>query len=76
MAKGIIESRGHAGEGETALLLFLEPKNVKMSKAVDETWPEGGISKSGVNGYPTKATKSKGRALYNFLVKKIAERIV
>jgi creatinine amidohydrolase len=65
----ITETPGHAGEGETSLMLFIDPKSVKMGKAVDELWPEGGVSKSGVNGYPSKATKAKGKKLLDYLVK-------
>jgi creatinine amidohydrolase len=75
LEKGIVETGGHAGEGETSLMLFLDPKTVNMKRAVDECWPEGGISKSGVNGWPTKATKAKGRALFKFFVKKMKEQL-
>ena len=75
MKRKIIDGRGHAGEGETSLMLFLEPKNVKMNKAVDEIWPADRAGKSGVNGYPTKATKDKGKALYKLFISEIAKEI-
>ncbi|MBU4124158.1 MAG: creatininase family protein, partial [Nanoarchaeota archaeon] len=62
----ITETGGHAGEGETSLMLYLDPKNVQMDKAVDEPWPEdttNGISESGSDGFPTKATAEKGKLL-------------
>lgn len=77
--KKIIETEGHAGEGETSLMLFLDEKNVKMSKAVDEEWPENykdvGISKSGVCGWPTKSTKEKGKKLFEFHVSELRRYI-
>jgi creatinine amidohydrolase len=74
--EGIVETGGHAGEGETSLMLLFDPKTVRMSRAIDEYWPEGGISKSGVNGHPTKATKSKGKALSQFYIRMLKERLI
>lgn len=76
---GITETRGHAGEGETSLLLYLDPKSVNMYKAVDDKWPENfnevGINKSGVNGQPTKATAEKGKKLLEFYQDKLAKAL-
>ena len=67
---GILETGGHAGEGETSLALLFDSENVHMDKAVDEKWPENytevGISPSGVDGYPTKATLEKGKKMLEF----------
>ncbi|MDD5416634.1 MAG: creatininase family protein [Candidatus Aenigmarchaeota archaeon] len=75
--KGIIETGGHAGEGETSIMLYIDKKNVNMKRAVNERWPsnfkEIGISKSGVDGYPTKATQVKGKKMLLFMQKKLKE---
>ena len=73
--KRIVETGGHAGEEETSLMLLFDPETVNMRRAVDECWPEVGISKSGVNGYPTKATKAKGKALFSFFVNELKEQL-
>ena len=71
------ETLGHAGEGETSLALLFDSNSVHMDKAVDETWPEDyekeGISPSGVNGYPTKATIEKGQKLLGFYKEKLKQ---
>jgi creatinine amidohydrolase len=76
---GITESTGHAGEGETSLILFLDSKNVKMEKASDQKWIENNndkkISRSGVDGKPTKATVQKGRKLVEFYRNKLEEAL-
>lgn len=76
---GITETGGHAGEGETSFILYLDPKTVKMDKAVDEDWPEnwkdGRISESGVHGRPTKATAEKGKKLLEFYIQKLREAL-
>jgi len=64
---------GHAGEGETSVMLYLVPKLVKMGRAVDEKWPEGGISRSGVNGSPTKASKQEGKRLFGSYVTEVGK---
>lgn len=77
---GLIESGGHAGEGETSLMLYLDSENVKMNKAVDEEWPDNwkeiGITKSGSSGYPTKATARKGKKLFEFQKKRLRESLL
>ena len=71
----ITESPGHAGEGETSMMLVIDPEHVKMDKCVDEKWPEGGVSKSGVNGYPSKATKEKGEKLLDHYAAAVDEAL-
>jgi len=72
---GITESTGHAGEGETSLMLYLDPEHVKMNKAVDENWPENysevGISKSGAHGRPKNGSVEKGKKLLEFYRKSL-----
>jgi len=76
---GITESVGHAGEGETSLMLYLDSECVKMKKAIDEKWPENynelGISKSGINGKPTMATVEKGKKLLEFYRQKLKKAL-
>lgn len=76
---GITESTGHGGEGETSLMLYLDPENVKMDKAVDDEWPENysevGISKSGAHGKPTKGTAEKGKKLLDFYRERLREAL-
>lgn len=69
----------HACEFETSLMLALKPELVDMSKAVRE-YPEqpklygkssislGDLSKSGVYGDATKATKEKGEKMLDLFV--------
>ncbi|MFH0986998.1 MAG: creatininase family protein [Candidatus Micrarchaeota archaeon] len=71
----IISSTGHAGEGETSLMLYLDRKNVKMARAVDERWPKKGVSKSGVDGWPSKATATKGKKLFKLYVEMVKEAL-
>ncbi|MEE8168316.1 MAG: creatininase family protein [Candidatus Hydrothermarchaeales archaeon] len=66
----------HACESETSLMLYLHPKKVKMEKAVDEEieirdYRLDALKKteSGVWGCPTKATREKGKRIFE----KIAE---
>lgn len=69
---GILETEPyHACEAETSLMLYLHPEKVDMSRAVDEEIVEDKYAvrglkktKSGVFGYPTKASKEKGKALF------------
>ncbi len=76
-SKDILESTPfHAGEAETSLMLFLRPDKVHMEKAVDENIEFEKFSmtssvkrtESGVWGSPTKATKDKGRRLFDRIV--------
>jgi creatinine amidohydrolase len=64
----------HACEAETSLMLYLHPEKVDLSKAIDEEVKKEKFSinlkktKSGVFGAPTKATREKGRLLFNRIV--------
>ncbi len=78
--EGIIETGGHGGEGETSLMLFIDPDSVKMERAVNDIWPRKGpghmTSESGVDGYPSKATKEKGKLMLEFYIQKLKEATV
>jgi len=76
----------HAEEIETSLLLYLAPDTVKMDKAVREypsipdnmsykfiPWKQ--LTRSGVIGDPTVASKDKGRKIFEEVVNKIIEAI-
>ncbi|MHA1607515.1 MAG: creatininase family protein [Candidatus Freyarchaeota archaeon] len=72
----------HACEAETSLMLFLKPELVHMDKATDEVpqsppflvTPTGRPwMKTGVMGYPTKATKEKGEQLFTLMVNRLIE---
>lgn len=76
----------HACEFETSLMLAIKPEVVHMEKAVKEypnkpllygksTISLGDLSKSGVYGDPTKATKEKGEKLLNIFTEKIVDII-
>ncbi len=73
----IIETEAfHACEAETSLMLHLHPEKVEMEKAVDEeiehlAYDGRGIKRtdSGVWGYPTRATKAKGKAILDRIAK-------
>ncbi|RMF91016.1 MAG: creatininase family protein [Methanobacteriota archaeon] len=66
----------HACEAETSLMLHLHPDKVDMSKAVDEKieleefsmTASVKLTESGVWGTPTKATKEKGKLLFERIV--------
>ncbi len=66
----------HACEAETSLMLYLYPEKVKMEKAVDEepTFEKYSLksnikpSKSGVFGYATKASREKGRRIFERII--------
>ncbi|MDO8627632.1 MAG: creatininase family protein, partial [Candidatus Diapherotrites archaeon] len=85
--KKIIESENdwHSGEHETSEMLFLAPELVDMKKAIKENpkFPEKVSSPkeymkanpSGVNGNPLKATKAKGKKLFEAAVKGLIEKI-
>jgi creatinine amidohydrolase len=78
---------GHAGEGETSMMLRVAPELVNMSRAkghipelpthVQVKWLFREITPYGVTGDPTKATSEKGilmwDALVNHLVKFVEE---
>lgn len=72
----------HACEFETSLMLAVKPELVKMDEAVSEypakpplygksTISLGELSKSGVFGDATKATKEKGERMLNHFVKEM-----
>jgi creatinine amidohydrolase len=69
----------HACEAETSLMLYLYPEKVSMDKAVDEKIETDRFSakaslkptKSGVFGSPTKATKEKGKTLFERIVEEL-----
>ena len=69
---------GHAGEGETSIMLNVAPELVNMGKArghipnlpkhVGVKWLFKEITPYGVTGDPTKATSEKGVLMWNALV--------
>lgn len=77
----------HACEFETSLMLALKPEMVDLSKAVRE-YPKkpklygkssislGDLSKSGVYGDATKATKEKGKKMLNIFVPEMEQLIL
>ncbi len=73
----------HACEAETSLMLYLRPEKVNMRRAVDEkiefekfsTGSSLKKTKSGVFGSPTKATKEKGKKLFDRIVEELVEFI-
>jgi creatinine amidohydrolase len=79
----IMESeRYHACELETSLMLYLYPNKVDLKKAVDEEiivdkYAVNGLSKtkSGVWGSPTRATKEKGKYIYQHIVNEFSAYI-
>ena len=69
---------GHAGEGETSMMLRIAPDLVNMSKAkghipmlpehVQVKWIFHEVAPYGVTGDPTKATSEKGILMWDVLV--------
>ncbi len=69
---------GHGGEGETSISLHCIPDLVDMQHArgmipevesnVKELWDFSELTEYGATGAPEKATKEKGRAMYDVLV--------
>jgi creatinine amidohydrolase len=81
LPKGTFEAwggLGHAGEGETSIMLKVAPELVNLSKArghiptlpehVQVKWLFKEITPFGVTGDPTKATSEKGILMWNALV--------
>ncbi len=81
LPKGTFEAwggLGHAGEGETSIMLRVAPELVNLSKAnghipklpehVQVKWLFKEITPFGVTGDPTKATSEKGILMWNALV--------
>lgn len=69
---------GHAGEGETSIMLYIKPELVNMGQAigvlpdlpehVQYKWVFNEITPYGTTGDPTKATKLKGSQMSDALV--------
>ena len=77
----------HADEFETSLMLAIRPQLVNMRKAVSEypakpdlygksTISLGHLSKSGVFGDPTKASKEKGNVMLDIFINKISKLLL
>jgi creatinine amidohydrolase len=76
---------GHGGEGETSMMLRVDPSLVDMEKAkgvvpdlpkhVDWKWTFDEITPYGVTGDPTKATAEKGAAMNDALVKLMVDLV-
>jgi creatinine amidohydrolase len=76
---------GHGGEGETSMMLKINPNLVNMKKArgvvpelpsyLEWKWTFNEITPYGVTGDPTKATVEKGKRMENALVKHTVEII-
>jgi creatinine amidohydrolase len=73
------EGGSHADEGETSMLLYIDPSSVDMTKAVKDYNPDGGpltrnpkgkgtYSPTGIWGDPTLATRDKGKIYVEALV--------
>jgi creatinine amidohydrolase len=81
------EAGSHADEGETSMLLYIDPASVDMTKAVKdcdtkEKGPltrdpkgQGVYSPTGIWGDPTLATREKGERLCEALVKIVLDDI-
>jgi creatinine amidohydrolase len=79
------EGLGHAGEGETSMMLRVEPDLVDMEKAIGVVpdlpayiqvkWTFNELTPHGVTGDPTKATNKKGAKMSDALVKHLVEFI-
>jgi len=76
---------GHAGEGETSMMLRVDPSLVDMSRAqgvvpdlpehVEWKWRFNEITPYGVTGDPTKATPEKGRLMNDALVDLLVDQV-
>ena len=74
---------GHAGEGETSMMLAVSPELVEMDRArgvvpylplhVQVKWNFDELTPYGVTGDPTKATEGKGRLMRDALVELLVE---
>ncbi|MBA7600339.1 Creatinine amidohydrolase [subsurface metagenome] len=75
--------QGHAGEGETSMMLAVAPELVEMDRArgvvpdlplhVQVKWNFDELTPYGVTGDPTKATEGKGRLMRDALVELLVE---
>ena len=76
---------GHGGEGETSMMLHVDPQLVDMSKAkgvvpslpanVEWKWLFHEITPYGATGDPTKATVKKGKLMNDALVNLLVQRV-
>ncbi len=86
LPKGTFEAwggLGHAGEGETSMMLRVAPELVNMSKAkghipvlpehVQVKWLFHEVAPYGVSGDPTKATSEKGILMWEALVEHLVQ---
>jgi creatinine amidohydrolase len=73
------EGGSHADEGETSMILYIDPSAVDMAKAVKDYNPDGGpltrnpkgkgtYSPTGIWGDPTLATHAKGKIYVEALI--------
>ncbi len=80
------EGGSHADEGETSMMLYIDPSTVDMSKAVRDYGPDGGpltrdpksrgtYSPTGIWGDPSLATRAKGEKLVEAAVAGILKDI-
>lgn len=72
----------HACEAETSLMLYLHPEKVRIEKAVDEEFEienhalkDLPRTESGAWGCPTKATKEKGKRIFERIVREFSRVI-
>ncbi|NQT07684.1 creatininase family protein, partial [Candidatus Bathyarchaeota archaeon] len=75
--------QGHAGEGETSMILAVAPELVEIDRArgvvpdlplhVQVKWNFDELTPYGVTGDPTKATEGKGRLMRDALVELLVE---
>ncbi|MFH1055441.1 MAG: creatininase family protein [Candidatus Altiarchaeota archaeon] len=80
----LIKPYDHAGEVETSLMMHLHPKLVVKDSICEQqfTWPgkmewadTKEFSESGVLGHPHKASKKKGKAIFDELVEKTLKEL-
>ena len=80
------EGGSHADEGETSMILYIDPSAVDMAKAVKDYNPDRGrltrdpnakatYSPTGIWGDPTLATREKGQKLVQGLISGILKEI-
>jgi creatinine amidohydrolase len=80
------EGGTHADEGETSMMLYIDPSSVNMSKAVKDYHPDGGpltrdpkgkgtYSPTGIWGDPTLASRAEGEKLVETLVDGVLKEI-
>ena len=80
------EGGTHADEGETSMMLYIDPASVNMSKAVKDYHPDGGpltrdpkgkgtYSPTGIWGDPTLASRAEGEKLVEALVEGVVKDI-